>query len=115
MMRAMKWWLTVAVLLGIYASLPMAMAHAEPLVQCFGDRVAVAGGATSCDFAHNVRSAWFGQPCNPVLAYSPTTGQIYSMMCVRGFTLDFPNAGIEITNATRCVDADGGSAIVYVW
>jgi hypothetical protein len=32
---------------------------------------------------------------------------------VGGFTLHF--TGIDVMNATRCVDADGGNAIAYVW
>lgn len=93
----------------------MATAHAEPLNRCPQDiRTAVAGGATTCPFAHNVRAAWFTQPGNPVLVYSPVTGEIYSMMCVRGFDLSFID-GTSVTGATRCVDSDGGNAIAYVW
>lgn len=93
----------------------MATAHAEPLNRCPQDaRTAVAGGATTCPFAHNVRIAWFTQPGNPVSAYSAETEQVYSMMCVHGFTLSFSD-GEVVTGATRCVDSNGGTAIAYVW
>lgn len=92
-----------------------APAQAEPLLSCPLTQAAVAGGETSCEFAANVRYAWFHQPGNPVIAYSPVTHRLYSMMCVNGFTLQFPNLGINVSNATRCVDADGGNAIAYVW
>jgi hypothetical protein len=38
---------------------------------------------TSCVFADNVRRAWFSQPGNPVVAYSPVTDQFYSMQLHR--------------------------------
>jgi hypothetical protein len=93
-----------------------APAHAEPVNRCdYGDlRTAVAEGHTSCAFAHNVRVAWFTQPGSIVTAYSPETGQLYNMMCVRGVTLNFAD-GEFVTGATRCVDAEGGSAVAYIW
>lgn len=104
----------VAAGLSIGAVLAAPAAQAEPLIQCPGTRAAVAEGETTCAFAANVRRAWFGQPGNPVLAYSPVTGEVYSMMCVRGFTLTF-NSGLMVDGATRCVDSDGGTAVAYVW
>lgn len=100
----------------IAALAPTPPAVAETAFHCLGwdSRTAVAGGETSCPFARNVRSAWFGQPGNPVLACSPVTGDCYHMMCVHGFDLTF-NDGLMVTGATRCVDASGGTAIVYVW
>lgn len=100
--------LTIA---GVIAA-PVARAD-EPLQHCAYR--AAAGRATTCPFAENVRSAWFGQPGNPVLAYSPVTGEFYRMMCVRGFDVTLYDTGQYVTGATRCVDADGGDAVVYVW
>lgn len=100
--------------LSVSATILATPAHAEPLTQCGYARVAVAEGETTCAFAVNVRSAWFNQPGNPVLSYSPVTGRLYSMMCVRGFNLTF-DSGLYVTGATRCVDAEGGTAVAYVW
>lgn len=102
--------------LALAALTPTPPAHAESANRCdaWDVRTAVAGGETTCPFAHNVRVAWFTQPGNPVTACSPVTNDCYSMMCVRGFDLSFRD-GQAVTGATRCVDARGGTAIVYVW
>ena len=42
----------------------------------------MSGTPTSCAFADNVHDAWNSQQSNPVNAYSPVTGQYYSMTCV---------------------------------
>jgi hypothetical protein len=49
-----------------------------------GDGV-FAGGNTSCPFAKNVHEAYFAVPGDSVEveAFSPVTGQTYTMACVR--------------------------------
>lgn len=59
-------------------------AHADNFITCPSGRSGVATNVTSCGFADNVRLAWFGQPGNPVVAYSPETGLEYSMICNSG-------------------------------
>ena len=41
---------------------------------------------TSCEFAQNVRYAWFHQPGRIIEAYSPVTGQYYTMYCDPNYT-----------------------------
>ena len=40
---------------------------------------------TSCAFADNVRYSYLTQPGQVVTAYSPVTGQYYTMQCAEGF------------------------------
>ncbi|WP_235009869.1 hypothetical protein [Mycobacterium sp. 3519A] len=67
----------------------------------------VASDETSCAFADNVRLAWYAQPGQSVIAYSPVTHQSYLMTCTPATT----NAG-----AKRCsgVNAQGTILIVYI-
>src|ERR1700682_2087747 len=66
-------------------------AHADAIfMTCPSGRDGViAGTPTTCAFADNVRSAWLGQPGNPVVAYSPVTDQAYRMFCVGNTTITF--------------------------
>ena len=66
---------------------------------------------TSCEFAYNVRSAWYHQSGNVVLAYSPVTGGIYNMQCAPGFIATFYDG--SVVNSVRCVG--GNNAVVVVW
>ncbi|MBV8348129.1 MAG: hypothetical protein JOZ49_11515 [Mycolicibacterium sp.] len=62
-------------------------AHAARFSTCpSGHDGVIDGTPTSCAFADNVR---FGQPGNPVLAYSPVTNACYSMTCVAHTTVNF--------------------------
>jgi hypothetical protein len=71
----------------------------------------VAGTPTTCEFADNVRRAWLGQPSNPVVAYSPVTGQTYNMFCVGNKTVNFTDG--HSADAVQC--AGGNDAEVVVW
>lgn len=75
-------WISGALTVG--GIMGMARAHADGVFDICPSRHTgvVEGTPTSCPFADNVRSAWFSQPGNPVLVYSPVTGRIYSMTCV---------------------------------
>ena len=88
-------------------------AHADGLfLTCPSGRDGViAGTATSCAFADDVRSAWFGQPGNPVIAYSPVTDQSYRMFCVGKTTVTFDDG--HMADAVQCVG--GNDAEVVVW
>jgi hypothetical protein len=86
-------------------------AATEIFVPCpDGHSAVVVGTPTSCAFAHNVRQAWYGQPGNPVLAYSPVTDGIYSMYCAP-YTATFSWG--TIWSARRCTG--GNNAAVVVW
>ena len=84
-------------------------ASAETFTVCPSGVSGVATADTSCAFADNVRRAWYGQPGTTVLAYSPVTGQTYSMTC----------GWMDTTywyNAKRCVGVNtyGVGLVVYV-
>lgn len=69
----------------------------------------VATDDTSCAFADNVRSAWYSQPGQSVVAYSPVTNQSYLMTCG-------PASTNVWQDAKRCsgVNAHGTVLIVYI-
>jgi hypothetical protein len=69
----------------------------------------VASDETSCAFADNVRSSWYSQPGQSVVAYSPVTQQSYLMTCTPATTNVWPGA-------KRCsgVNAQGTILIVYI-
>lgn len=94
--------------LGLWTAAPAAAD--EIFVQCDAGSAVVLGTPTSCDFAANVHDAWYGQPGNPVLAYSPVTGGIYSMYCAP-YTARF-NWGI-ITSARRCTGGLGAAVVIW--
>jgi hypothetical protein len=71
----------------------------------------VVGTPTTCAFADNVRLAWFDQPGNPVVAYSPVTDQTYRMFCVGNTTVYFTDG--HSADAVECVG--GNNAEVVVW
>ena len=87
-------------------------AHAATFSACPSGRDGVIDGTpTSCAFADNVRIAWFGQPGNPVPAYSPVTNAYYSMTCVAHTTVNFIDG--HSADAVLCVG--GNDATVVVW
>lgn len=88
-----------------------APAQADDAFLSCGAGAGIASSVTSCEFAHNVRYAWFHQEGSVVLAYSPVTGQLYNMQCGTGFYATF-NTG-EVIDSIRCVG--GNNAVVVVW
>ena len=69
----------------------------------------MSGTPTSCAFADNVHDAWHSQQSNPVTAYSPVTGQYYTMTCVPG---NSTVSGIHVDGWT-CYG--GNNAQVVLW
>ncbi|HYO04246.1 MAG TPA: hypothetical protein VET27_21205 [Mycobacterium sp.] len=67
----------------------------------------MSGTPTSCAFADNVHDA--SQRGNPVTAYSPVTGQIYSVTCLPG---EATVSGIHVDGWT-CYG--GNNAEVVLW
>jgi hypothetical protein len=88
-------------------------AHADFIfMTCPSGRAGViVGTPTTCAFADNVRIAWFSQPGNPVVAYSPVTDQTYRMFCVGHTTVTFTDG--YMADAVQC--AGGNNAEVVVW
>jgi hypothetical protein len=101
----------VAVLAASLVSSPSARADGLFVICASGRDGVVAGTATSCAFADNVRYAWLNQPGNPVVAYSPVTDQTYRMFCVGNTTVNFTDG--HSSDAVQCVG--GNDAEVVVW
>ena len=78
---------------------------------CPSGRSGVATSVTSCSFADNVRYSYLTQPGQVVTAYSPVTGQFYTMQCGEGFVAHLNN-GATVRSA-RCVG--GNNAVVVLW
>jgi hypothetical protein len=87
---------TAAVTLAAAAAVAAPGARAD---DC-GQRV-VAGPGTSCAFALNVRAAFINHGTGQVTAYSPTTGQSYTMTCV------------QLRQVVRCTGGDGAEVDIY--
>ena len=111
-MKLTKFAAAIAAIAGAALVLPPP-AHADgDFMECPSGRDGViAGTPTTCAFADDVRSAWFGQPGNPVIAYSPVTDQTYRMFCIGNQTVTFTDG--HIADAVQCVG--GNDAEVVVW
>ena len=83
----------------------------ESFIVCPSGRSGVATSVTSCAFADNVRYSYLTQPGQVVTAYSPVTGQYYTMQCGEGFRA-YLNNGTTVRSA-RCVG--GNNAVVVIW
>ena len=99
-------------LAGAFAATQLAMAppaSADAFTVCPSGRSGVATGDTSCAFADNVHRAWYSQPGQIVVAYSPVTKQTIRMQCTSTATTHWPEA-------KRCVgvNAAGAGLIVYI-
>ena len=86
-------------------------AHADGVfVICPSGHTGVMSGTpTTCAFADNLHDAWHSQQSNPVTAYSPVTGQYYTMTCVPG---EATVSGIHVDGWT-CYG--GNNAQVVLW
>ena len=83
----------------------------ESFLICPSGSSGVATSVTSCAFADNVRHSYLTQPGQVVTAYSPVTGQHYTMQCAEGFRA-YLNNGMTMRSA-RCVG--GNNAVVVIW
>lgn len=89
-----------------------APAQADVFVMCPSGREGVVGGHTSCAFAENVRAAFYASGMNNIVtAYSPVTGERYTMACTGRYPAYF-NTG-ETLISTRCYG--GANAEVVLW
>ena len=84
-------------------------ANAEQFELCPSGMTGVVTEDTSCEFADNVRYSWYAQPGTIITAFSPKTGQTYTMQCTRTSTDIWPDA-------KRCVgvNATGHGLIVVI-
>lgn len=110
-----RWWIWTTIfgaMFGFAVWGSCSRAHADSLFEmCPSGRDGIATGVTSCPFADNVRRAWFTQPGNEVVAYSPVTGQEYVMGCVTGYLAHF--TGGQAVTAVKCFG--GNDAEVVIW
>ena len=66
---------------------------------------------TSCEFAANVRYAWFHQPGRVIEAYSPVTGMYYTMYCDPNYTARMAShTKATTTTAAATIPPDCSSA-----
>lgn len=99
---------TLGLSLGIAA--PAQADAQEVFYECPSGHSGVVTMVTSCDFADNVRANFYRQDGWLIDAYSPVTGQFYTMQC-GPYLADMTDA-IQI-RATRC--AGGNNAVVVFW
>ena len=83
----------------------------EAFLICPSGSSGVDTSVTSCAFADNVRYSYLTQSGQVVTAYSPVTGQHYTMQCAEGFRA-YLNNGTTVRSA-RCVG--GNNAVVVIW
>lgn len=88
-----------------------APAHADGVFQvCPSGRVGVAGGHTSCSFAEIVRAGYYHDG-NAFLAYSPVTGQVYTVRCVPGYIASFSDGTSRVS--VHCFAGDNARVVVW--
>lgn len=85
-----------------------APAHADQFTICPSGMTGVVTEDTSCAFADNVRYSWYAQPGTIITAFSPKTGQTYTMQCTNTMTDVW-------RNAKRCVGVnDSGYGLIVI-
>ena len=87
-----------------------APAHADGFLSC-GAGAGIASSVTSCEFAANVRYAWFHEPGRVIEAYSPVTGMYYTMYCDPNYTARMDTG--RMYNSVHC--EGGNNAVVVIW
>jgi len=110
----MKMLISMAVACAVASVAIPAIAHADFTFNICPSGVSgvVAGTPTSCPFADNVRSAYFGQGSTSVLAYSPVTGGTYVMDCSnRNFNANF-TSGVHHP-AVLCTGGIGAAVVIW--
>jgi hypothetical protein len=96
----------------IAVGLSTAPARADVFDMCPGGQEGVVGGHTTCDFAENVRSAFYASGMmHHFVAFSPVTGERYEMDCESGYSARFSNGAM--VNSTRCYAGDNAEVVVW--
>lgn len=80
----------------------------EDFTVCPSGRSGVASADTSCAFADNVRSSWYGSSGSTIIAYSPVTDQRYVMHCAPAVT----DAWVD---AMRCAGTNASGTLLVVY
>lgn len=88
-----------------------APAQADTFAVCGSGHAGVSTTVTSCAFAENVRMSYLTQGPGLVSAYSPTTGSMYTMTCLTGFTAQIGYG--PAVPSVRCTGGD--SAVVWIF
>lgn len=102
----------VGVAIAAAVGLSTAPAHADVFDMCPDGHEGVVGGHTTCDFAENVRSAFYASgELNNFVAYSPVTGERYEMSCQGEYPAYF--TGGAVVNSTRCYGGDNAEVVVW--
>lgn len=104
--------LAVAAAVGALATVGTGYAKADiPFRTCPGDTVAiVAGSPTTCEFAYNVKWAYYAHPQTYIQAYSPVTGETYAMSCQTGYIATLENGWQK--RGVLCLGGRGAAVIV---
>jgi hypothetical protein len=96
----------------VAAGLSTAPAHADVFDMCPDGREGVVGGHTTCDFAENVRSAFYASGMmHNFVAYSPVTGERYEMDCEGMYPAQFRTG--ETLKSTRCYGGDDAEVVIW--
>jgi hypothetical protein len=97
---------TTAVVAGLVVA---PQATADNFTVCPSGMSGVVTDDTSCQFADNVRYSWYAQPGMTITAFSPVTGETYTMQCAPAMTDVWGEA-------KRCVGVNdtGHGLIVYI-
>jgi hypothetical protein len=102
----------IGAVVAVAAGLSTAPAYADVFDMCPDGQEGVVGGHTTCDFADNVRSAYYASgKLNDFVAYSPVTEERYEMSCESGYSARFSNGAV--VTSTRCFG--GENAEVVIW
>jgi hypothetical protein len=102
----------IGAVVAVAAGLTTAPAYADVFDMCPDGQEGVVGGHTTCDFAENVRSAFYASGMmHNFVAYSPVTGERYEMDCESDVRAHFTNGAV--VNSTRCFGGDNAEVVVW--
>lgn len=102
----------VGIAVAAAVGLSTAPAHADVFDMCPDGQEGVVGGHTTCDFAENVRSAFYASgKSNEFIAYSPVTGERYDMSCEGMYPAHFSNGAV--VKSTRCYGGDNAEVVIW--
>jgi hypothetical protein len=102
----------VGIAVAVAVGLTTAPAHADVFDMCPDGREGVVGGHTTCDFAENVRGAFYASGMsNDFVAYSPVTGERYEISCEGMYPAKFSDG--ETLKSTRCYGGDNAEVVIW--
>jgi hypothetical protein len=87
-------------------------AKADFFDMCPDGHEGVVGDHTSCDFAYNVREAFFASGMSHhFIAYSPVTGERYETDCEGAYQAHFSDGAV--VTSTHCYAGDNAEVVVW--